>query len=250
MRAMLDGRLAEAEELINRALVIGQETQGHNALNTFAIQTLILYFHLGRAAELEPVVRASIDSYPDLPSWWTGLVVIGLGTGDVELLREAYDRLAADDFGVLPRDAMWHAAMVMLAWAAASLGEVAACARLYDLLAPLSGRNVHIGAGAVYFGAMDRYLGVLCITMRRFDDAERHLERALAMQDAAGARIFSVVTLLNISDLLRSRDEPGDLERAVDVCLDARSRAAELGIDALSEWVEREMARVQAALAE
>jgi tetratricopeptide (TPR) repeat protein len=244
--ALLEGRLDEAEQLIGDALQIGQENQGHNALNTFAIQTLILRLHQGRARELEGVVRASIDSYPDLPSWWTGLVVIGVGTGDESLLRESYDHLARDRFGVLPRDAMWHAAMVMLAWAACSLDDTEGARTLYEMLSPLEGRNVHVGAGAVYFGSVDRYLGMLALQLGDWDRAEAHFTHGLQMQDAMGGRIFSVVTLLNISDLLRTRNGPGDAQRAIDTCHEARRRAEELKIDALSAWVEREVERASA----
>ena len=141
--------------------MIGQEGQGHNALNTFGIQLLVLRMHQGRAGELEGVVRASIEAYPDLPSWRTALVIIGVSTNDKALLREAYEPLAINDFGAsratpcgTPR---WPCSLP----AAASLADVPGSARLYELLAPLSGRNVHIGAGAVYLGSIDLYLARL-----------------------------------------------------------------------------------------
>jgi hypothetical protein len=164
----------------------------------------------------------------------------------MSLLRESYNHLARDDFGVLPRDAMWHAAMVMLAWAACSLDDSTGAAKLYELLSPLQGRNVHVGAGAVYFGSMDRYLGMLAHQLGDWDRADAHFDRALQMQDAMGGRIFSVVTLLNISDLLRTRNGPGDAARALETCRLAHERAAELGIAALSAWVDREMDRATA----
>ena len=169
MRAMLDGRLDASEDLITEALTLGQEGQGHNALNTFGVQLLVLRMHQGRAGEFEEIVRASMEAYPDLPSWRTGLIIVGVSTGNNEMLREAYEPLAADDFAALPRDAMWHAAMAMLASAAASLGDVPGAARLYELLVPLSGRNVHIGAGAVYLGSVDLYLARLATALERWD---------------------------------------------------------------------------------
>ena len=239
---MLDGRLEESEQLIGEALEAGQEGQGHNAFGTFGVQLLILRMHQGRAGELEEIVRANIEAYPDLPSWRTGLVIIGTSTGNKELLREAYEPLVVDNFAALPRDAMWHAAMVMLASAAASLDDEPGAAQLYEMLKPLSGRNAHIGAGAVYLGSVDLYLARLATTLRRWDVAEEHFDRAFAMHDAIGAKVFVLMTLIYNRGMLNARGAPGDAARAVALSRQALECAVELGVDEVAKLAASDLA--------
>ena len=249
MRALLDGRLAEAEHLIPAALEVGQQAQGHTALNAFAGQMLFLRMHQGRAGELEAVVRANVRDYPDLPVWRTGLLVIGVSTGNREVLREAYEPLAADDFAALPRDAMWHAGMAMLASAAASLGDVDGARRLYELLAPLSGRNVHIGSAAVYVGSVDLYLARLAATFGQWEVAEHHFERAQAMHEKIGAKVFALMTGIYRRGMLVARGRPGDAERAVELSRESVARATALGLDSLLRLAESDLAEDERRIA-
>lgn len=66
---------------------LGHKGQGHNALNTFGVELLVLRMHQGRAGEFEEIVRVNMEEYPDLPSWRTGLVIVGLNSGSEAVLR-------------------------------------------------------------------------------------------------------------------------------------------------------------------
>ena len=57
MRALLDGRFAEAERLARQALAFGQQAQVENADGVFGIQMFLLRREQGRLAELAPAVR-------------------------------------------------------------------------------------------------------------------------------------------------------------------------------------------------
>jgi hypothetical protein len=221
--------------------MIGQDGQGHNAINTFAVQTLFIRLHQGRVDELEPMVRSSIEAYPDLPAWWTGLVVVGVGTRDKALLREGYEHLVGDGFALVPRDAMWQTAMAMLAAAAVMIGDLEGAAELYELLAPMAGRNIAIGGGMVYAGPADRYLGILATGLERYEAAEAHLQRALEMADSMGGHGMAVLTLLDLASMLRARAAPGDAARAVDLCRQAQARAEALGAEALAAFTAGEL---------
>ena len=54
MRALLDGRFAEAERLAQQALEFGQQAQVENADGVFGIQMFLLRREQGRLAELAP----------------------------------------------------------------------------------------------------------------------------------------------------------------------------------------------------
>jgi tetratricopeptide (TPR) repeat protein len=230
LRALQSGRLAAAEELINEAFVVGQEAHSHNATNSFGIQMVLLRMYQGRAGELEEVVRANIEQYPYLPGWRTGLILVGLGSGRPDVVREGYLALVADDFAIVPRDAMWPPTLVIVAWAADHLRDTATAARLYRDLLPLAGQHVTIGAGSVYLGAIDHVLGLLAATAGDSDAAVAHLEVAVADYERVGAPIFKALSAHRLSQVLSRGAIPGHADRAAKLAEDAASVAIELGV--------------------
>jgi hypothetical protein len=71
MRALLDGRFAEAERLAQQALAFGQQAQVENADGVFGIQMFLLRREQGRLAELAPAVRYFVRQHTanGLASW-------------------------------------------------------------------------------------------------------------------------------------------------------------------------------------
>jgi tetratricopeptide (TPR) repeat protein len=61
----------------------------------------------------------------------------------------------------------------------------------YAALLPLAGTHLVYGGAMGYGGAVDHYLGVLAVASGRHDDAVTHLEAAVTMHDAIGARAWS-----------------------------------------------------------
>ena len=110
------------------------------------------------------------------------------------------------------------------------------------MLKPLSGRNAHIGAGAVYLGSVDLYLARLATTLRRWDVAEEHFDRAFAMHDAIGAKVFMLMTLIYNRGMLNARGAPGDAARAVALSRQALECAVELGVDEVAKLAASDLA--------
>ena len=52
---------------------------------------------------------------------------------------------------------------------------------IYEQLLVFEGQNTVVGSAVVCYGAADRMLGALATVMERWDDAERHLENALVL---------------------------------------------------------------------
>ena len=75
MRALLDGRVEEAERLARTTLTLGQKLGTPNALPLFAGQLFCIRLEQGRLDELESALRSSIESQPQLPALRAGLEI-------------------------------------------------------------------------------------------------------------------------------------------------------------------------------
>lgn len=78
---------------------------------------------------------------------------------------------------------------VCIALLAAHAGATREGAILYDLIRPYEGRWALAGRDAVAAGGpLAYYLGVLAVSLSRFDAAARHFEVALESTERIGAR--------------------------------------------------------------
>jgi tetratricopeptide (TPR) repeat protein len=235
--ALLEGRFDEAERLIAEALDHGQRAEAMYSLGVWIGQTYILGIERARTAELEGLIRGSMDEYSFWP--WMRCFLLHLYT---ELGRNAearilFEAFAAHDFKDLLRDNDWSMGMSLLAEVVVRLKDTARAATLYSLLEPYADRN---GFGHPFFctGSMSRYLGLLARLMGQFDEAERHLEYAIAMNEHMGARPWVAHSRHDLALLLLDRDRPEDRERATELLLEAVATARELGMVALTERIE------------
>jgi hypothetical protein len=85
-------------------------------------------------------------------------------------------------------------------------------------------------------GSVSRSLGVLAAKMRRFDDAERHFEAALAMNERMGARPWVAHTRHGLATTLLDRGEAGDRDKALDMLRLALGAYRALGMES---WAEK-----------
>jgi tetratricopeptide (TPR) repeat protein len=242
MRALMRGDFAASERLAEEASALGQRLQTQNASGIFALQMFTLRREQGRLKELEPVVRYFIQQHGAGAAWRPGLALI---YSELELApeaREQFEILAQRDFADIPRDGLWMASMTYLTDVCNFLGDDRRAAMLYDLLVPFDGRNVVVGNMTACYGALSRYLGALATTLRRWDEAERHFEDALAMNTRMEAPPWLAHTQHQYAAMLLLRNRPGDRERAVELLHNALAAARGLGMEGLAE-------RVGAALA-
>jgi DNA-binding CsgD family transcriptional regulator len=115
------------------------------------------------------------------------------------------------------------------------LGDAGRAVTLYSALAPCDGRNIVAPPNVACFGAAARYLGMLAATMKRWPDAERHFEDALAMNVQQGARPWLAHTQHQYAVMLLDRKGPDDRERAIVLLEEAGAISRELGMAALTE---------------
>ncbi|MBI1815731.1 MAG: AAA family ATPase [Deltaproteobacteria bacterium] len=202
MRALLAGRLAEAGPLIDEALHLGERAHSPNRALAFGAQFFLLRRDQGRLEEITDQIRWFADEYPTMPAIRCGLTLLYAEVGRVAEARAEFERLAANDFGDIPRDANWINAMEKLAHACVALGDTRRARVLYDALLPYAEQTVVVAFGEACDGSMSRALALLAALMRQWDIAAHHFEAALTMNARLGARGFVARTQHQYAEML------------------------------------------------
>ncbi len=230
MRASLEGRLEDAESLMQRALEIGSRTQGENAVQFFATQLLTLREHQGRVLEMEPAIRAYTEQFPDTLPIRAALSYLYAIDGRHDEARAAFELAAVNDFADLPRDTTWLLTLTMLTQTCARIGDEARAKVLYDLFVPYAARTIVTGPAIVCLGSAARYLGILAATIGRRADAARHFADAIEINERMNARPYLAHSLREYGTLLASSDDAAERDRARELLDRADEVYKELGM--------------------
>jgi tetratricopeptide (TPR) repeat protein len=200
--ALLEGRFADAEALILESRRLGERAQRWNAEVTYRLQFYVLRLHTDGLAEIEALIRRSVDEYPTYAIWRCVAIHMQVRLGNNAEAEAAFDALARDSFAAVPFDEEWLVSLSLLAEVAASLSNTDAAAMLYDALRPY-GDRVAISFPEISTGAVSRYLGLLAATLGRWDDARRHFEHAVELNDRIGARAWLEETRRDLARCVR-----------------------------------------------
>ena len=184
--ALCEGRLAEAEELVERAFAYGQTAQSWNAIVTHELQTYLLRRGQGRGAERAAALHAAIAERPHYQLLRCALTNLKALAGDQAAASRALDSFAASGFGVLPRDDTWLVGMTLLAEACHALGAAQHAATIYELLSPFGNLVASVPPDAS-MGSVARPLGLLAETLGDLRTAEAHFEHAVGFDERTGA---------------------------------------------------------------
>jgi len=212
--ALMRGELDQAERWIAQAMQRVPRT-GANQLAFLSVQIFSLKREQGRLNALLPVVQQFTRQTTADATWRPGLALLWVELDRLDDARAEFEHLAAQDFTDLPRDGRWTTCVVYLAEICSALGDAARAELLYRLLLPYAGRILLLGGGVVFAGASVRHLGLLCATMARWSEAQRHFEDAAAMNAKIGARVPLAHTQHDYAAMLLACAKPGDRERAI-----------------------------------
>jgi predicted ATPase/class 3 adenylate cyclase len=248
-RALMSGRLDEAERMASAALEVAQRLERRARPFRQAVNSLLLVLRReqGRLDELEPIFAATRAGVPR-----STLARCSLALCYAELGRRAeatgeFEQLAVADFATVPRDAGWMAVMVLLTEVCASLGDGPHAAVLYQLLLPYAARNATLDVHVCY-GSVAYYLGLLAVTMGVVDRAEQHFDAALQFNLRMGASAWVARTRYHYAAMLLARAQPGDRERAAELAELALAAADAHGMSSLAGKL-RELGRADASAA-
>ncbi len=157
---------------------------------SWGVQQFMLRRVTGGLDQVRPLVTGAegLDDH-----WLPGLLALYT---ELEMLVPA-SRLLTHLCGRLDEysaGAQWAGVLAFATEAAVRLDDADAAAALRPLLSEYAGANLMAGANAAVFGSADRYLGLLDSVLGA-PGADRHFERALAMDRRMGAVTHQVETL-------------------------------------------------------
>jgi DNA-binding SARP family transcriptional activator/tetratricopeptide (TPR) repeat protein len=230
MLALAAGSLVEAEELVAQAFELGERAQPDVAIPAHAVQRYTLCDFRGTLKDVEPALRELVLNYPARPVFRCTLARVYARLARLPEAKRLFDELARDDFSGLPFDMEWLYGMSELAEASALLGDTDAAAALYRLLLPWAALNAANPVEGIR-GSVSRYLGILATATKRWKEAERHFENAVAMNEGMGARPWVAHTYHDYASMLTARDESTDRERALELIAEALTTYRDLGMD-------------------
>jgi tetratricopeptide (TPR) repeat protein len=243
MRALLEGRFTEAEQLALQALNLGQRLQSESAEGIFGMQMFLLRREQGRLHEVAPIVEMFVKQHSG-SSFKPGLALMYAELGLTDKARTVFEELAVNEFISIQQDALWAASITFLVEVCATLGDRDRAEVLYRLLSPYATYAV-VASEWASFGAASRFLGQLSATMGRWQEAESHFEQALAMNARMGAKPWLAHTQFQYAHMLLERSTDGDIERARILLDESDTLTQQLGMRLLQTRIAT--ARRQAA---
>jgi tetratricopeptide (TPR) repeat protein len=227
--ALFQGDFETAERTAEEALRLGEQAQSWDAGFSYRITLFFVRREQRRLDEFEQLVRETVDEYPGYRSFRCLLALLECELGHADAARFEFEQLAGDGFSALPRDSEWIFCLCILSEVSVRLRDAERASDLYRLLLPYAHLNALV-AGEVAIGSVARYLGQLAASMSRWDDAARHFDAALEMNERMTAWPALAHTQEDYARMLLARDALGDLERARELSSQARTVFEELGI--------------------
>jgi tetratricopeptide (TPR) repeat protein len=235
MRALLEGRLEEAERLARGALEIGGLQQSEYVPYLFEHTLLVaIRWMQGRLGELQEAIRFHGERYSWLARWRNALVAVELA--DEGAARAEVERHALRDFTDRPPDGLWLLHLCGLAEACVLLGDERRAARLYQLLSPYADRNA-ISMTTMPFGPVALRLGMVAAMLGRWEEAERHLQLAMERCTQLGAPVITARVLYERARMLVARGEEADLASAAELLARAEGICRELDLPGVGDRV-------------
>ncbi len=166
--AIIADRLDEAPALILRAHELATRARAPEADVEAAGQQFALAYRTGILGQFAALLDAQIKENPQLVVNLPALALAQMQAGNPEAAAEIFNRIAADDFSVVPRDMLWLGGMAILSQVCAMLGDAEHAQVLYRLLLPHRDRTILFGMAACW-GSMERMLGLLAGAMGELD---------------------------------------------------------------------------------
>ncbi|MGI8729053.1 MAG: ATP-binding protein [Solirubrobacteraceae bacterium] len=211
-RAMLDGRLADAERLAEQAYATGHGVQPQNAAQLYAVQILILRTQQGRLGELLQSLEEFARRYPATPVWRAAAAFAQAQTERTGEARRSFEELCAGGLADVPRDSEWLSTIALLIVTGMHLKDPRRTATLGALLEPYAELAVITGRGSTCLGPVSRFIGIAAMSAGRFDEAIAAFESALELAGRWGAAPQVAALRLELAEALTAAKV--DLERA------------------------------------
>lgn len=159
--ALADGRIDDAQRLNAEAAEAGAHAQSDNADILTTSQRFALALETGRAAEVEPMLRAVVEERPEISGPQAALALVAAHLGKAASARARLDHLLAGDLAAFPVDSEWLSTLATLAETATRARHVEAARALLPRLLAHGDVFAVDGIGASVFGTASYFAGRL-----------------------------------------------------------------------------------------
>jgi class 3 adenylate cyclase len=231
MLAELEGRFDDARRLSAEARATGARASDRNA-ELFA-DLIGWWSDLEQGHEADrwrSLIEQRVGRRSPATAYRCGLAYHHAASGRLDEARRTLDELLPGGFASVTRDMNWLTAASEFVQAVGILGDEERARAAYPLLLPYADRNLVMARAAVCHGPAEPFLGRLAATAGDWSAAERHFEEGLEACERIGARPLAARTKAWYAEMLRSRDEPGDADRAESLGREASEEAAAMGL--------------------
>lgn len=242
LRAILDGRTAEAEQLANDILAAADDTNLAASRSVWAAQIGTIRWMQGRIFEMEPAFLAARHEQPQQQLWEVSLAWLWQLQGRDDAARALFHSFT--DLDTIPRDRNYLVTATILAELAAAIGTTTQVELLRDALLPYANQAVPVGFGLAFWGTVARTLGILSIRLGRHDEARSLFRTAIDVCARNGAQAWLAESQLELADLEVRTD--GDLGDAHALAQQAAATSRALGFPALLERAEKTLTLIPA----
>ena len=231
--ALLDGRFGDADRLADEALALATRFEHTGGPVMHAVQKSRVRAEQGLLDENLTQVRAIHAAVPHV-GWQARIAQMCAELGRDEEAREEFEKIAAQGFEAIEHDVAWLLTVAYLGEVAAYLGDTQRAPQLYDMLLPHANRNIVV-LNAACNGSVSRNLGQLAAALGRFEDAERHFEDALELNQRLGSPPLTARAQCDYAEMLLDRQAPGDVAKAQQHANRALATARRLGMKIVAD---------------
>ncbi len=200
-----------------------------------------LQYERGDLADLEPLLEMIIDAQPAVPVWRMALCGVYLQTDRPELCVSHVEAVAADDFAMVQRNAVFLLTCSSTARIASQVGALAAAEAAYSHAAPFD--DLFPFAGTLWEYPIGVGVGAAAAALGRYDLAEGHFANSRALCERAGAATYLVATDVHEAEMLVQREVRGDADRARDLATRSLETSERLGLAYMRRRCEALLAR-------
>jgi len=242
VRALIDGRFAEAERMIDEAWALGRAANDPQVDRAMTMHREAALRTMDRHEEMlafEPQSRRERGGYSYGASWQAiGSAVVWARLEDEEKTRFYLSKIAED---MLPAEGnlllRFHLSEPIAVGGAPELAR-----RAYDLLAPYADQCVMMGMTQMSWeGPVTRMLGLLATRFEECDRAVAHFEEAIERSRRLGARPHHARIQYELARTLVHRGRAADRARVQSLLGAAVTEGEALGMPGLVTFARRRL---------
>ena len=226
-RLAREGRLLEAEAMVEAGHELGMMTGQPDADAYHLVQLACIRREQGRLGELEEPLRQGRNRWP------FQIMDALLSEAYCQLGRDADARAifdaAAGNLSRQPFDLTWLLTMTLWGSVAIHLGKRDSIAEIYEFLTPFADHTAVVAA--VVCGATSHFLGMLATELGDFERAVDHLTTAAEMHERGELPTWLTRSRLELGAVLLRRNGRGDRDRAMQLLDQSLAGAVEYGLD-------------------